>query len=247
MRVRGTVEYLGTDWCGWQLQPGQPTVQGELERALGVVVGSPVRVAASGRTDSGVHATGQVIAFDVAEGSDLRRLCKSINALTARSVSVLDLVPTNDAFDPRRHALSRSYEYLILTGRPPSPFLEGRCWHVYPPPDFEVLQVHAAMIPGDRDFSAFRASDCTSESTQRCVTQSSWTRDGHLLTYRVSANAFLKQMVRTLVGSMVDVARGQLSSATFAELLSGGDRTCAGRTAPADGLSLVAVEYPDEF
>ncbi len=247
MRVRGTVEYLGTDWAGWQLQPGQPTIQGEIENALQVITGGPVRVAASGRTDAGVHASGQVIAFDVPDAFDLDRLLRSINALTAASISLVDLAPVNNAFDPRRHALSRTYEYTIVNVRPPSPFLADRCWHVHAPLDLERLQMLAAAVVGDRDFAAFRAADCASKSTRRCVTESVWRADGPVLTYRVSANAFLKQMVRTLVGSMVDVVQGRLAEQAFRELLAGGSRTAAGRTAPAAGLALVRVEYPREF
>jgi tRNA pseudouridine38-40 synthase len=247
MRVRGTVEYLGTKWAGWQLQPGQPTVQGEIEKALAVVTGGAVRVAASGRTDSGVHATGQVIAFDVEDRCDLLRLRRSLNALTDESITVVDLRPVGDSFDPRRHALSRSYEYLVINGRPPSPFLLHRSWHVHPPLDVDRLDRLAAMVIGDHDFRAFRAADCASASTRRFVTESAWTRDGGLLTYRVSANAFLKQMVRTLVGSMVDVELGRLAESTFEALLAGGERTKAGRTAPAEGLALVRVDYPPEF
>jgi tRNA pseudouridine38-40 synthase len=247
MRVRGTLEYLGTSWAGWQLQPGQRTIQGELERALSIVFHDPVRVAASGRTDSGVHATGQVIAFDVPDGHDLLRLRRSLNALTDPSISVVDLHETNPAFDPRRHALSRTYEYTIVNDRPPSPFLLDRSWHVYPPLDVARLNRLADMVTGDRDFTAFRAADCASGSTRRFVSESVWRKEDAILTYRVSANAFLKQMVRTLVGTMVDVELGRLDEQAFVDQLKGGSRTLSGRTAPAEGLALVRVDYPPEF
>lgn len=250
MRVRGLVEYLGTKWSGWQFQPGQPTLQGEIERALSVVARSPVRIAAAGRTDSGVHASGQVIAFGFRDGADLYRLRRSINALTDDSITVVDFARTNDSFDPRRHAMSRSYEYTVENARPPSPFLLYRSWHVYPHLDERRLDRLAAFLIGDHDFRAFRAADCASTSTRRFVTESAWTRRGDVLKYRVSANAFLKQMVRTLVGSMVDVELGRLSEDRFLYLLTGGEgtaRVAAGCTAPADGLSLVNVEYPAEF
>jgi tRNA pseudouridine38-40 synthase len=248
MRVRGLLEYLGTTWAGWQLQPGQSTIQGELERALAIILGQPVRVAASGRTDAGVHASGQVIAFDVPDGFDLARLLRSVNALTDPSVCVVDLWETNAAFDPRRHALSRTYEYTIVNARPPSPFLVDRSWHVHQPLDVDRLGRLAEMVAGEHDFTAFRAADCASNSTRRFVSESVWRKDGDILTYRVSANAFLKQMVRTLVGSMVDVELGRLAEEDWrAQLERGASRTLSGRTAPAAGLALVRVDYPPEF
>jgi len=245
MRVRGTVEYLGTNWAGWQLQPGVPTIQGEIERAIRVVMKSGVRVSAAGRTDAGVHASGQVISFELPDGTDLSKLCLSLNALTDRSITIVDLVAASADFDPRRHAVSRSYEYTIVNSRPPSPFLIDRSWHLQRPLDLALLERLAAAIVGEHDFAAFRAADCESNSSRRRVTASEWLADGPVLTYRVTANAFLKQMVRTLVGSMVDAAVGKLEERVFLELLAGGSRTAAGRTAPAAGLTLVCVEYPE--
>lgn len=249
MRLRGILEYLGTGWAGWQVQQGQRTIQGELEHALSVIAAAPVRVFSAGRTDAGVHATGQVITFNIDDShSNLRRLRRSINALTHDSLCVVSLERCNDAFDPRRHALSRSYEYIICNDRPPSPFLVDRSWHVNRPLDVALLQRIAALVPGQRDFSAFRATDCVSLSTVRFVSSSTWTRDGKFLFYRVTANAFLKQMVRNLVGSMVDVGLGRLPEQRFVDLLSdGGTRTDAGCTAPPSGLAMVHVEYPEGF
>ncbi len=247
MRVRGLVEYLGTDWSGWQYQPDQPTVQGELERALKIVLGEDVRVAGAGRTDAGVHASGQVIAFDVPDHVEPYRLKRSLNALTASSITIVDLVLAHDSFDPRRQALSRTYEYTIVNARPPSPFLADRSWNVHAPLDLGTLQRLAAGVLGEHDFRAFRAADCEANSVRRHVSRSEWERSGRILTYRVTANAFLKQMVRTLVGTMVDVALGRLPESTFTTLLEGGSREMAGRTAPAAGLALVHIEYPPEL
>jgi len=244
MRVRAVVEYLGTGWCGWQAQPQVPTIQCALEKALRTAAGVTTRIAVAGRTDAGVHAHGQVVAFNVPEATDLRRLLASLNALAGRGITVVSLEPTHEAFDPRRDALSRTYQYTILNGRPASPFFDDRSWTLYRPLDLDLLSRTAAVIVGSHDFAAFRSADCQSRSTLRTVMRSQWQRDGAILTYTVTANAFLKQMVRSLVGTMVDIAIGRLPEERMAALLVGGSREQAGQTAPAKGLTLLEVAYP---
>ena len=243
MRVRATIEYVGTAYAGWQVQPDQPTVQAALEHALAVVTGERVRVSGAGRTDAGVHATGQVASFDVPEGTDLYRLRASLNGLTAADIAVVTLDQAPPEFDPRRSARSRTYRYTIISGRPPSPMLRDRSWHVYPNLDLGLLSRLAARVVGVHDFSAFRAADCESDSTEREVFVSTWSSDDGVYAYEVTANAFLKQMVRVLVGTMVEVALGRMTEAEFGRLLSGGARTAAGPTAPARGLTLIRVDY----
>jgi tRNA pseudouridine38-40 synthase len=243
MRVRATIEYLGTAYAGWQAQPDQPTVQAALEHALAVVTGERVRVAGAGRTDAGVHATGQVAAFDVPDDTDLYRLRASLNGLTAADIAVVTLEEAAYDFDARRAARSRTYRYTIVSGRPPAPMLRDRSWHVYPTLDPALLARLASQIVGVHDFSAFRAADCESDSTEREVFVSQWSADDGIYTFEVTANAFLKQMVRVLVGTMVEVSLGRMTEADFAALFGGASRCAAGPTAPARGLTLVRVDY----
>jgi len=243
VRVKATIEYLGTAYAGWQAQPDQPTVQVAIENALHVVTGERIRVEGAGRTDAGVHAMGQVAAFDVPDDVDLYRLRASLNGLTAADISVVSLERARDDFDPRRDAVRRTYRYTIVSGRPPSALLGDRSWHVFPELDLDLLNRLATMVVGSHDFNAFRAADCESQSSVREVFASRWEREDGIYTYEVSANAFLKQMVRVLVGSMVDVALARMTEREFEALLGGADRTAAGKTAPAKGLTLVSVEY----
>ena len=246
MRVRATIEYDGTAYAGWQIQPDQPTIQGALEQALRTVFGRPIAVAGAGRTDAGVHALGQVAAFDVPDGTDLYRLRASLNGLTAGDVSVVELHEAAPGFDPRRDARARTYVYTIVSGRPPSPLLRDRSWHVPAALDPELLGRLASYVCGEHDFSAFRAANCESPTTVRRVLDSEWSVEDGIFRYRIRANAYLKQMVRILVGPMIDVCLERLDENSFAALLDGGDRTRAGRTAPAKGLTLVRIEYEDD-
>jgi tRNA pseudouridine38-40 synthase len=246
VQLRLTVEYEGTRYCGWQLQPGGPTVQGELERVLAVVLREPVRVRGAGRTDAGVHATGQVATARLSRpAGDLGRLRRSLNALLPDDVAVRELALVDDAFDPRRHARSRLYAYRILNAPAPSPFWRRSAWHVSSSLDATAMDSAARMLVGEHDFAAFRGTDAreTPRSTVRRVLESGVDRDGPLLVYRVEATAFLKHMVRNIVGTLLDIGRGERAPAEMADVLAGRDRTRAGATAPPHGLTLVAIRY----
>ena len=245
MQLKLIVDYEGTAYRGWQVQPSGPTVQAVLERALATVLREPVRVRGAGRTDVGVHACGQVAAVRVTRvPDDLARVQRSINALTPEDVAVREIAVVDDHFDPRRHARSRVYEYRLLAGRAPSPFWRRYAWHVTRPLEVTVMREAAAILEGTHDFAAFCAADAAPmRSTVRRVLVSRLASEGALLVYRVEANAFLKHMVRTIVGTLVEVGWGNRPTTTMATLLAGRDRAAAGATAPPHGLTLVSVRY----
>jgi len=245
MQLRLVVQYDGTAFEGWQLQPSGPTIQGELERALGVALREPVRVRGAGRTDAGVHASGQVAAVRVASlPPDLGRLRTSVNALLPDAIVVTAIEPADDAFDPRRHARRRCYEYRIWTAPAPSPFWRRYAWHLWGPLDVDAMTAAAVVVAGEHDFRAFCASDAEPvRSTVRHVYESRFEARDELLVYRIEANAFLKHMVRNLMGTLVEIGRGQRPVDSMAALLAGGARSDAGATAPPHGLLLKIVRY----
>lgn len=243
MRLAMVVEYDGTDYCGWQIQPDRPTIQQTLETALGTILGHPVRVEASGRTDAGVHALGQVAAFSTERRPDQRALLKSLNALAGAGIVVRELREVAESFDPRRDACRRTYEYSIDNRPWPSPFRERYTWHVLKPLDLDAMQRAAQVLIGEHDFASFQAADCDAEGSIRRMFESDWRRRGDEIVYRVSATAFLRHMVRTIVGTLAEVGRGERTVEGFVALLEAHDRTLAGPTAPAHGLALVRVDY----
>jgi tRNA pseudouridine38-40 synthase len=244
MQHRLTIEYDGTAYAGWQVQPGGPTVQEALERALATALRERVRVRGAGRTDAGVHACGQVAAVRVTRVPDLDRLRKSLNALTPDDVAVREIVVVGDEFDPRRDARSRVYEYRILNAPAPSPFWRRYAWHHAQPLDVSAMHAAAAALVGEHDFAALRGADAAPvHSTVRRVLESQVRRAHGLVVYRVDATAFLKHMVRNIVGTLVEIGRGEREASAMGELLAGRDRTRAGATAPAHGLVLVEVRY----
>jgi tRNA pseudouridine38-40 synthase len=239
------VEYDGTDYLGWQLQPDGPTIQGVLEHALAVALREPVRIRVAGRTDTGVHARGQVVTAPITTPpDDLGRLVRSLNALTPSDVAVREATLVDDTFDPRRHARSRLYEYRILASPTPSAFWRRHAWHVLVPLDAGAMATAAAALVGEHDFDAFRGADAEPIlSTVRRVFVSELRRDGECLVYRIEATAFLKHMVRNIVGTLVEIGRGDRPASAMAEILASRDRRRAGETCPPHGLTLVAVRY----
>jgi len=242
-QYRLLLEYDGTDYHGWQLQPDARTLQGVLEAALATALRHPVRLAAAGRTDAGVHALGQIATFRTDALIEPRELRKSVNALTPPDVSVHEITVVADGFDPRRDATARVYEYRLWTQPWRSAFWHRYAWHVPRALDVKAMRMASAAFVGRHDFTAFRAADCESESAVRHVVHSGFTEAEGLCVYRVEANAFLKHMVRSIVGTLVAVGTGDLTSDAVAEILATRARARAGATAPPQGLALVAVRY----
>ena len=243
MRFKLIVEYDGTAYHGWQAQPSGPTVQGALETAIARMLGETTRVAAAGRTDAGVHAAGQVISFSLQRSVAPDVLLRGLNALTPRDITLRSVEVVPEAFDPRRHARSRVYVYRIWNDRWPSPFWRRYAWHVAWPLDDARMRTAAACLLGEHDFSAFQAAGCDADNPVRRVVRSDLERSGPLLSYTIEATAFLRHMVRTIIGTLVEVGSGQRPPAAVSALLAGRDRTQAGPTAPACGLCLTEVTY----
>jgi tRNA pseudouridine38-40 synthase len=243
MVVKLTLEYDGTRFCGWQLQPNAPSVQGALERAVATVLREPVRITAAGRTDAGVHARGQVAAFRTSRTPDLAALRRSLNSLAGPDIAVVAADAVGDGFDPRRDARSRAYAYYILNRSAPSPFWRQRAWHVPHRLDLEAMRAAAALLCGEHDFSSFCGPDCAARHAVRRTLTSRLEREADVLRYEIEASGFVRHMVRNIVGTLVEVGRGALDLPGFRAIIAARDRRRAGPTAPAWGLYLLRVSY----
>jgi tRNA pseudouridine38-40 synthase len=236
--TRLDIEYDGTAFAGWARQPGHRTVQGELERALAVVLREPVALTVAGRTDRGVHAWGQVASY-AGEPASLR----SVNALLDDDVAVLACTHAPDGFDARGDARSRTYCYRVLHRRAPSAFERGRALWWPHRREREALHACAALLSGLHDFTAFTPTETDHVRFERDVIGSRWEVAGDLLQFWIEADTFMRHMNRALVGTMLEVAGGRRSLASFAALLEGRPRAEGGPTAPAHGLYLASVSY----
>lgn len=245
-RLRFNVAYEGTDFHGWQVQPGLPTIQAVLEQIISQIEGKPVQVAASGRTDAGVHAIAQVAAVSLNNPIPADNFRHAVNRLLPPSIRVSAVVETPPGFHPRFDAVRKTYEYRILREEICSPF-ERRFVHHHPYPLNERAMIEAApLLEGEHDFTAFAAADkkdALAASKRRMIFRSVLSRSEHLLLYRVTGSGFLKHMVRNIVGSLLQVGSGNIDTPGFLARLEAGCGIRPGPTAPASGLFLVSVEY----
>jgi tRNA pseudouridine38-40 synthase len=247
MRIALGIEYDGSGYCGWQAQPHAPSVQEEVERALSTVADHPVEVVCAGRTDTGVHATAQVIHFDSDAGREMRSWVLGGNANLPDDISVQWALPVPDDYHARFGDTGRQNRYVILN-RPARPaILRHRvCW-THRELDLGQMQAAAAHLLGEHDFSAFRAIGCQAKNPVRTLHRLDVTRSGDCIYIDVAANAFLHHMVRNIAGTLMTVGRGEQEPSWVEAVLAGRDRSLAGVTAPAGGLYFVNVLYPDTY
>ena len=244
--VRLTLEYHGGGFRGWAAQPGLRTVEQTVSDALATVLGSVPSLSVAGRTDTGVHARGQVASFTVeGDSPDWARLTRSLNGVLPRDVSVVGAEPAAEGFDARRDARSRTYSYRVLARPEPSPLERDRAlWWPYRL-DEEGLHACAAMVVGTHDFTAFTPAQTDHVRFERDVLTAEWRRSGDVLELWIEADTFMRHMVRVLVGTMLDVAAGRRDLEDFSRLLDGALRSEAGQTAEPYGLCLERVRYQD--
>ena len=251
MKLKATVAYNGSGFHGFAINNDVRTVAGEIETALATIMGTPITVTCAGRTDKGVHGRGQVISFESPEGFNVEptRIERSLNGLCGPEIVVRDLAVSNDDFDARFSAQWRRYRYQVMTGRHPDPLRAGTAWHVWDPLDVDAMNRAAAHLVGEHDFSSFCkrpkiAAGDSEKSLVRNVLEASWREgDDDLLEFWVQATAFCHQMVRSFVGTLVDVGSGKIDADSMPQILEAKHRTAAGQVAPPQGLTLWEVGY----
>jgi tRNA pseudouridine38-40 synthase len=238
-----TIEYEGTRYHGWQIQPNGVSIQEKIEETLERLTGMRPKVIAAGRTDAGVHAQGQVAHFKTESRLECPELQRGLNALLPDDIVVREVHEVPPDFHARYSARGKTYRYVILNRSFGSAFERGRCWHIAYPLNLAAMREAAAFLLGKKDFSAFQASDCVAKHPHREIRRLEIEVDGDRLTIFVSGDAFLKHMVRNIIGTLVEVGRGKMDRSEVKRILDSGDRRQAGPTAPASGLFLVSVDY----
>ncbi len=245
-QLRLTIEYDGTELGGWQRQPNAPTVQAHLERALATMLQHEVRVTGASRTDAGVHALGQVATFQTVRTIPVHGLRRGLNGLLPPAIAVTDVAEVPADFHPRFSASGKHYQYLVVNRADRSPRWARWAWHRPEALDHAAMAEAARGFIGRHDFAGFRATGCAARTTTRTLHRveiGPRMGDPDVLAIDVEGDAFLRNMVRILVGTLLGVGEGRLAAAQIAEIIASRDRRRAGQTAPAHGLTLVAVRY----
>jgi tRNA pseudouridine38-40 synthase len=247
VRVALGVEYDGTNYAGWQVQPSQPTVQACIEAAIAVVANQAVKTVAAGRTDSGVHALQQVVHFDTNADRSERNWILGLNSNLPTDINVVWARPVDDEFSARFSALNRSYRYLIYNRVGRSSLQSNRMWWLFAPLDEKKMQSAADLLVGHHDFSAFRAKLCQAHSPIKTVEKILVTRHDNCIAIDVMARSFLHHMVRNIVGVLVPIGQGDKPVSWAKDVLESRDRSQGGITAAAEGLYFVNVNYPAKY
>ncbi len=241
--IKLTLEYDGSGFCGWQFQPAQRSVQGEVETALQQLTRETIRTTAAGRTDAGVHALGQVINFHTASAHALNVFVKGGNALLPPDVRILDAAEVDEHFSARYSATSRHYFYRISNR--PRAIARHYCWYLPLQLDLSAMQQAVKVLRGEIDFESFCQAGSGLDHFRCNVVHAEWHQEQDELVFDICANRFVHNMVRILAGTCVEIGRGALPADAMSSILEARDRRAAGRTAPAHGLTLVKVGYPE--
>jgi len=241
--IRLTLAYDGSRFAGWQVQDRHRTVQGVLEQALEDLEGGAVPIVGAGRTDAGVHATGQVASFRTGLGLEPRKLQDALNARLPRDVRILAAREAPPEFDARRSARERLYRYYLYPAPVGNPHLRHFSWRIRRVPDVAGLNALASVLPGEQDFAAFASSGGGERSTTRCVSRASFYPQGPFVVFEIAANAFLRRMVRSILGTLLSLEASGAGPQALDEIIGSRDRARAGATAPARGLFLERVSY----
>ncbi|MFO0595976.1 MAG: tRNA pseudouridine(38-40) synthase TruA [Myxococcaceae bacterium] len=243
-RVKLVLEYDGTNYVGWQIQPNGASIQGRVQMALGELLGAPIQVVAAGRTDSGVHARGQVIAFDSPKALPMKAYWMGLNGLLPDDISVVKAEEVRDDFDPRRWSEGKRYRYLVSNRRTRSPLRRFTHWEIFQPLSVEPMAHAAKALLGKHDFTSFRGAECQAAHAVRELRKVEvHGAPGDEVSFVFEGTAFLRHMVRNLVGTLIEVGRQRQKPDWVAEVLAARDRTRAGMTAPPQGLCLEEVFY----
>ncbi|MGA1839432.1 MAG: tRNA pseudouridine(38-40) synthase TruA [bacterium] len=244
---RLTIKYDGTRYAGWQVQPGQKTIQGELEEALRVVLNTPCRVTAAGRTDAGVHALGQVAHCRTDSGIPAYNLRMALNSILPKDISIEEVFDVHPDFHARKQALAKRYIYKIFRGLTRDPFQWPYTWFLPDKLDIKMIKVCLPMLQGEHDFSAFSVAKNDHMSSTRKLMKVELVENDNQMQFEFLGNSFLRKQIRRMVGTLIEVGRGRFTPDEFNRILLSGDPTQAGPTAPPQGLFLVRVYYSMPF